>query len=167
MKTAAMLLVPAVTLAIACERTAEHADSAQVESTHAATQEATAHAGVPDSAHDALPLRPIMQQLSNEMAKLTAALWTEDYAAMSASASAIANHAHISAEELSRVSGILGSDMTAFETIDSEVHETAMRLHEVVQTRDADAIVLALGTVQRGCVTCHARFRERLRTIPQ
>jgi len=108
-----------------------------------------------------------MQRLGTEMAKLTAALWIEDYAAMAASASAIADHAHISEEELSRVSGILGSDMAAFETIDSEVHETATRLHEVVQTRDADAIVQALGVVQRGCVTCHARFRERLRTVSQ
>lgn len=152
-------------LAVACERQAEHADTARVDSP-VATSGIDSHAAAGDSLHEGLALRPIMQALGGEMAKLTTALWIEDYARITASASAIADHAHISEQELSRIQRVLGEEMPAFEALDSEVHEASVRLHEASQARALDGIVDALGEVQRGCVACHVRFRERLRTTP-
>ena len=152
-------------LAAACDRPAEHVDTSRGESP-VATSGIDAHAAAGDSLHEGLALRPIMQALGAEMAKLTTALWIEDYAGITASASAIADHAHISEQELARIQRVLGEDMPAFETLDREVHEASVRLHEAAQARALDTIVDALGAVQSGCVACHARFRERLRTTP-
>ena len=151
-------------LAIACGQPQDQSETARAETGHAAEHGDSSQAVPGDSAHTALALRPIMQQLGTEMGRLTAALWLEDYAAMTASAGAIADHAHISDEELARIQRTLGADMAAFETIDHEVHEAALKLHDAARARDLDSIVQRLGDVQRGCVSCHSRFRERLRT---
>lgn len=153
-------------LAAACDRPAEHADTALGDSP-VATSGIDAHAAAGDSLHEGFALRPIMQALGGEMAKLTTALWIEDYAGITASASAIADHAHISEQELARIQSVLGEEMSAFEALDAEVHEASVRLHAAAQARTLDTIVVTLGEVQRGCVACHARFRERLRTTPQ
>jgi len=151
-------------LVIACGQPSDRSDAARAETGDSVDHADSSHAVTGDSAHTALTLRPIMQQLGIEMGRLTAALWLEDYALMTASAGAIADHAHIAEEELARVQRTLGADMEAFETIDREVHESAVTLHDAARARDLDAIVRQLGEVQRGCVACHTRFRDRLRT---
>ena len=115
-------------------------------------------------AHEALPLRPIMQQLGANMAGLTYALWLEDYDQMAMYADDIADHTHISEEELQRIRDELGQEMDRFLEADEAVHEASMRLHEAVEARDMDGILLQLSEVQAGCMACHTQFRERLRT---
>lgn len=151
-------------LATACGQPPERSDATGAETGSSVAHTGGSHEALGDSAHTALVLRPIMQQLGVEMGRLTAALWLEDYAAMTTSAGAIADHPHIAEEELGRIQRTLGADMPAFETIDREVHEAAVGLHEAARRRDLDGIVRQLGDVQRGCVACHSRFRERLRT---
>ncbi|HLT47001.1 MAG TPA: cytochrome c [Rubricoccaceae bacterium] len=113
---------------------------------------------------EALPLRPIMQQLGAAMTGFTQALWLEDYARMATFSDAIVNHPPISAEELQRIRSALGPEMDRFVAADEAVHEAALRLHEAVEARDLDAVLGRLGEVQVGCMACHAPFRERLRT---
>ena len=109
-------------------------------------------------------LLPIMQHLGAEMATLTHALMTDDYDKVTLSAAAIAEHAPISPEELERVHNELGDRMPAFEAVDESVHVASVRLHEAARARRLDQVVDRLGDVQRGCVSCHVQFRERLRT---
>ena len=127
---------------------------------HAAADSLHGHA----STDGGQALLPIMQKLGSEMTVLTLALMSDDYETVTRSAAAIAEHAPISAEELQRIHGILQADMAAFEAVDESVHVAAVRLHDASKARQPDSIVERLGEVQRGCVSCHTQFRERLRT---
>lgn len=109
-------------------------------------------------------LLPIMQRLGSEMTALTHALMTDDYETVTQSAATIAEHAPISAAERERIHAELGADMAGFEAVDESVHVASVRLLEAARARQPDLVVERLGEVQRGCVSCHVRFRERLRT---
>lgn len=129
------------------------------------------HAVAPDHAadetgagHETHPLRPIMQRLASDMAGFTHALWLEDYDEMTARAAAIAEHPHISAEEIERIGAELGPEMAAFESADEAVHLSSVRLHEAAQARQLDDVLATLSEVQSGCMACHIRFRDPLRT---
>ena len=161
-------------IASGCEQPANRSDSAS-ETVAASTPdptlaspageggEAAEHgAGGHAAAGEGEALLPIMQRLGSEMTTLTYALMTDDYQTVERSAAAIAEHAPISAEELERIHGILGSDMARFEAGDESVHVASVRLHEAAQARQPGAVVGRLGEVQRGCVSCHVQFRDRL-----
>jgi cytochrome c556 len=89
---------------------------------------------------------------------------TDDRATVEKQAAAIAAHAPISDAELQRIQRVLGPDMAKFEAVDESVHVASVRLHDAAQTSWGDEVVDRLSEVQRGCVSCHTRFRERLRT---
>jgi cytochrome c556 len=131
------------------------------------------HAGEAHAAdgHDAAgatgqALLPIMRGLGSSMTTLTHALMTDDYEGVTRSAAAVAEHAPISAGELERIRRVLGPEMAAFEAADESVHVASVRLRDAARERRLDRVVERLGDVQRGCVSCHAQFRERLRTQP-
>ena len=158
-----MLVAATMTLVAACK--SPPAEEAGGEPTSMARVEAEDHAaGADAAAHDALLLRTIMQRLSGEMAGMSHALWMEDYAEMTARAGAIADHPHMLPEEVQRIQATLGSDMAAFEAADEAVHGAAVRMHEAAAARRLDDVVAGLADVQRGCVSCHTQFRDRLRT---
>jgi len=113
---------------------------------------------------EALPLRPIMQRLAAEMAVFTQALWLENYDEMTARAAAMAEHPHIAADELQRIERVLGADLGGFEAADEAVHTALVGLQEAAESRQLDVVLDRLGEVQRGCMSCHTQFRERLRT---
>ena len=123
------------------------------------------HAAHGDGASgEALPLRPIMQQLGSNMAGFTQALWLEEYALMEEFAEGIATHPNISDEEMERIRAELGQEMDAFVAADEAVHEASVRLHAAAESRDVDRILERLHEVQVGCMACHTQFRERLRS---
>jgi hypothetical protein len=116
------------------------------------------------SNEEALPLLPIMMRMAADMAGFMQALWLEDYEAMTRHATGVSAHPNISAAELERIESILGTATAAFEDADEEVHEASVRMREAAEARDMNAILEHLAAVQSGCVGCHTRFRERLRT---
>lgn len=124
------------------------------------------HGGGPadDHAGEGQSLRIIMQQLAADMAAMQHALWLEDFDQVEARAAAIAEHPHMSPEELARIRQELGAELAAFEAADEAVHEASVRMHEAARSRETGAVLDALAEVQRGCVACHERFRERLGT---
>lgn len=130
---------------------------------HAGDESAAGHAATDHANAEGLPLLPIMQRLGSEMTALTHALMTDDYETVTRSAAAIATHVPISTEELQRIRRVLGAEMAAFEAVDESVHVASVRLHEAAQARELGVVVDRLGDVQRGCVSCHVQFRERLR----
>lgn len=109
-------------------------------------------------------LLPIMQRLGTSMTAITYGLMTDDTAMIASSAAAIAAHASIAPAELERIHGVLGGEMAEFERLDVEVHDGSVRLQQAAQAGRLDEVLIRLNEVQRGCVACHARFRERLRT---
>ena len=112
---------------------------------------------------DPMALQPIMQRLAADMAGLQSALWVEDFRAVEARAAAIAGHAHISEDEILRLERELGPELEAFHHADESVHEAAVKMHEAATSGNVPALLDRLAEVQRGCVDCHARFRERVR----
>ena len=130
---------------------------AQAGSDHAAGGHASAEG-------EATTLLPIMQRLGSNMTALTYALMTDDREGVEKQAAAIAAHAPISATELERIQRVLGPDMAKFEAVDESVHVASVRLHDATQSSWGVGVVDRLGDVQRGCVSCHSQFRERLRT---
>ncbi|HSK19464.1 MAG TPA: cytochrome c [Longimicrobiales bacterium] len=139
---------------------AEHPDTASRVGTADTSHAVAADTGV----HEEMALLPIMRHLAEDMAAMQSALWLEDFATVEQHASAIADHAHMSAEEVARIRTELGAEMPQFESADAAVHEAAVQMHEAARERDTDAVLDRLADVQRGCVACHERFRERLRT---
>jgi len=141
------------------------AADAQGESASAAEQghadHGTEHA---HSNQQAMPLLPIMMRMAAEMTGFVNALWLEDYEAMTRHARGISAHADISTDELERIASILDTEMEDFEAADEEVHLASVRMLEASEEEDMDSILQHLATVQSGCVACHTRFRERLRT---
>src|SRR5690606_5733585 len=97
--------------------------------------------------HEPQLLRTIMQQLSVDMAGLSHAIWLENYEEMESRAAAIAEHAHMMPSEVERISSTLGPEMAGFEEADMAVHESSVRLHQLVETRDIQRIVQQLGEV--------------------
>lgn len=139
----------------------QHAAGSGHEVEHPAEGHATGHGA---EGHEALPLRTIMQQLSVDLAGFSHALWLEDGAAMTARAGAIADHAHMTPDEVQRIRTELGQEMDDFEADDDAVHQSAIRLHAAAEAGHMEEVLHELSQIQRGCVSCHTRFRERLRT---
>lgn len=154
----ALLLAAASCGRAGVEHQADSASAQQASTDHAAAGHAAADGGE--------ALLPIMQRLGGEMTALTYALMTDDYDAVTRSAAAIAEHAPISAEELERIHRVLGPEMATFEAVDESVHVASVRLHDAAKARQLDQVVDRLSEVQRGCVSCHVQFRERLLTKP-
>ena len=113
---------------------------------------------------EAMPLLPIMMRMSADMAGLMQALWLENYEEMTRHANGISAHPNISTDELARIESMLGPEMEAFEAADAVVHEASVRMRDAAKAADMDTFLEQLATVQRGCVGCHSRFRQRLRT---
>lgn len=125
--------------------------------------ESAAH-GHPASADSGMTLLAIMQRLGGNMTALTHGLMTQDTASVRLQAAAIAEHAPIAASDLERIKRALGADIAAFDAVDESVHVAAVALRDAAQAGRTNDILRRLHEVQRGCVSCHAQFRERLRT---
>lgn len=129
-----------------------------------ATQANTAEAKVDDApALDPGKLKTIMVDLGQQMERVQMAVWLEDFQALSASALAVANHPSVSAEERGRIQDALNDEFSAFVMTDREVHNAATRLSDAALARDIDTAVKELALVQSSCVSCHTRFRKKLR----
>lgn len=158
------LLGPALLVAGACGAPPAESGAGDDAQAAAAHQEPPHTDGAAVMAHEGLPLRAIMQRLAGDMASFSYALWLEDYDGMTAHSAAMADHPHMAPGEIRRIEATLGQDMPAFEAADEAVHQASVWLHEAARARRIDEVLEHLGEVQRGCVSCHTRFRDRLRT---
>ena len=124
----------------------------------------------PTTAEGATPMRAalpglfdLMAGLERDMAALSAALWRADFDAIADHATAIANHPQVPPAERQTIAGVLGEDMAAFKTVDTRVHDLAVRIRTLAENEDLDAILTTEAELRQGCVTCHTEFRDRLR----
>lgn len=131
---------------------------------NAPTAEPAGHAHAGEEGGKALLV--IMQQLGTSMTSLTYGLMTDNAAVVATSAAAIAEHAPIAPKELERIHGALGGEMAEFERLDEAVHGASVQLHQAAEAGRTQDVLTRLNEVQRGCVACHVKFRERLKTTP-
>ena len=108
-------------------------------------------------------LKTIMVGLGQQLHALHDGLWSEDLDAVGAAATAVAQHAKVSAEERGRVQRTLGDDFPRFAAVDRQVHDAAVAVADAAAANDMDATVGRLGAQEAGCVSCHTQFRARLR----
>ncbi len=139
-----------------------HAAPAATSDPSAGSAASHAHAGEADGE----ALLTIMQRLGTNMTAVTYGLMTDDTAMIASSAAAIAAHASIAPAELERIHGVLGDEMAEFERLDLKVHDGSVQLQQAAQAGNIDVVLTRLNEVQRGCLACHAKFRERLQTNP-
>ena len=118
------------------------------------------------SSDSGMTLLAIMQRLGGNMASLTHGIMTQDTLAVRQQATAIAEHAPIATADLARIKETLGGDMPAFEAVDESVHVAAGALSDAARAGEFQTVLSRLNEVQRGCVSCHTQFRDRLRTNP-
>lgn len=164
----AALFLMAVLVMTAC---ATESDSAPAAAPDTSATEHRHEAAVTDHHPAAAPgegktLLAIMQELGVQMTSLTHGIMTEDTALVARSAVAIAEHAPLAPEEIERIHGVLGEEMHEFERVDTEVHEASVALRDAAQAGRMNEVLDRLHQVQRGCVACHTRFRQRLLTSP-
>jgi hypothetical protein len=114
--------------------------------------------------HAALTLKEIMQGLERDMATAAHGLWIEDRASVGAGARGVAEHPHVTSEQMAVIQAALGDDFTAFVRHDQEVHGAAVALTEAAATADA-GLLAGYVRVQEGCVACHTAFRTRLAAV--
>ena len=155
--SAADALAVAPTTADSSPRTLDSAGKAT-----AAEPAGHAHAG----AGEGEALLVIMQKLGTSMTALTYGLMTDDAAMVATNAAAIAEHAPIAPAELERIHAALGGEMAEFERLDEAVHTASVQLHQSAEAGLTQDVLSRLAEVQRGCVACHVKFRERLKTTP-
>ena len=154
------LLASLLLAGTACDQPSSRTDQAAAPAPNQEGHADTAHGAV---GAEGQALLPIMQRVGNNMMTLTHALMTDDYETVERSATAIAEHVPISTAELERVRSVLTSEMRTFEAMDESVHVASVRLRDAARERRLDLVVERLGDVQRGCVSCHTQFRQRLR----
>jgi hypothetical protein len=111
-------------------------------------------------------LLTIMFQLGEDMNALSDALWRNDLDTITAAATAIAEHPHVSPAERERLQGALGDRFPDFVEGDRRVHESAARLAELAATGETGAILGELAELQAVCVACHESFRGALSSAP-
>jgi cytochrome c556 len=106
--------------------------------------------------------KEIMQGLAEDMNRLNAAIFAEDFDAIERSAAAIAHHPRPSPAERGRLMDAVGPDVELFQSIDRSVHGGAEEMADAARVGDMDGVLRYHGKVMQGCVTCHSAFRDRL-----
>jgi hypothetical protein len=127
------------------------------------SSENAAGPSAPTPALDPGSLKFIMSGLGTDMTRLSAGLWVDDFDAIRVAAVAVADHPHVSPTELGRVRGTLGERLPAFVAADRAVHDAAQRVAQAAEARDMERVLQETATLQSGCVSCHAQFREALK----
>lgn len=124
----------------------------------------------PDGSFSALPdstkpLRPLMVELAQDMDRIATGLWHEDYDLIEEGARSIAHHPRIDPDQLAQIKKALGQEFQGFVSMDKSVHSTSTELVQAAKARDWSAVLDAHERLTRGCASCHATYRERLRPV--
>lgn len=118
------------------------------------------------AAQEGPTFKMIMQGLAEDMNRLNAAIFAEDFEAIERYASAIAHHPRPSPAERARLMDAVGPDMELFQSIDRSVHGGAGEMADAARVGDMDSVLRYHARVMQGCVACHSAFRDQLARTP-
>lgn len=114
---------------------------------------------------DKSALLGIMEELGTQVGRLAQAIMADDLATAIAAASAIADHPQPTLAERSRLLAHIGADAPAFRAANADVHDAAVAVRTAAQMGDRTALAAAFHRLADSCLSCHTRFRDRLRTF--
>jgi len=106
-----------------------------------------------------------MVRLAQDMARINAGIWHEDYDLIREGASSIANHPKIPPDQIAKIKKTLGTDVQNFVRYDKAVHSTATELVSAAEARDWSGVLSKYTEIGDGCVGCHTAYRARLRSV--
>jgi len=107
-------------------------------------------------------LKEIMQGLRNNVVDISDGLLTDDFELVARGAIAISEHPRIPAAQVQLVAQELGPEMPAFKQIDTVVHDLSLEIHAAADAHDSGAAVTAYQQMIKGCLACHAAYKERV-----
>jgi cytochrome c556 len=107
----------------------------------------------------------IMEELGAQVGRLARAIMADDLPTAIAAASAIADHPQPAPDERRRLLAHVGADALAFRAANADVHDAAVTVRTAAEMGDRAALAAAFHHLADSCLSCHARFRDRLRTF--
>lgn len=111
---------------------------------------------------EATSLKDIMQGLRDNVVEITDGLLADDFEQVARGAISIAEHPHIPADQVQLVARELGPEMPAFKQMDTVVHDLSLEIHAAAEAHDSGAAVTAYQQMIKGCLACHAAYKERV-----
>ena len=111
------------------------------------------------------PLRPLMVGLAQDMDRIAAGLWYEDYDLIRQGAQGIAQHPKIPPFQIKKIKNTLGDQFPTFVQYDETVHRTASTLVTAAEAKNWSTVLDAHERLKRGCVGCHTAYRDQLRPV--
>lgn len=117
---------------------------------------------VDETKNDSEPmaLRLIMQDLELNMQRIASAIIREDLAAVAKLAPLVADHEQPPMTEKMRILTFMGTEAGTFKSLDGVTHDTAMKLKEVAENDDGDAVIKTYADLLQSCVACHQKFKQ-------
>jgi hypothetical protein len=109
------------------------------------------------------PIKTVMQRLMMDMHTVTLGIYLENYETIYSGAHAVASHPKIIMEQRKEIAGILGNQMKSFAAFDMVVHHHSDSLAMAAKNRDMQNILRHYQIVQKGCISCHATFRDKIK----
>lgn len=111
---------------------------------------------------EAVTLKAIMQDLRNDLVKVSDGLLRDDFALMAQGARGIAEHPRIPADQVKLVAAELGEEMPVFKQLDMRVHDLSLRLKSAAGAADRDVALSSYLKLVEGCIACHVSYKERV-----
>lgn len=108
-----------------------------------------------------------MVKLAQDMDRIATGLWYEDYDLIEQGARGIAQHPKIPPAQIAKIKKVLGNQFETFVHYDKRVHSLASKLVEAAEARNWSGVLNTHEQLQRGCMSCHTAFRDRVRPILQ
>lgn len=116
------------------------------------------------ASNEAVTLKAIMQDLRNDLVKVSDGLLTDNFELMAQGARGIAEHPRIPADQVKLVAAELREEMPAFKQLDMQVHDLSLRLKSAAEAADRDIALSSYLKLIEGCIACHATYKERVAT---
>lgn len=113
------------------------------------------------------PLHPLMVGLAQDMDRIATGLWYEDYDLIQQGAQGIAQHPKIPPAQIAKIKKALDNQFETFVLYDKRVHSLASKLVEAAEACNWSGVLNTHEQLQRGCMSCHTAFRDRVRPILQ
>lgn len=112
-------------------------------------------------------LPDIMEELGIQIGLLAHAIMADDLVAVTAAATAIADHPRpsLTLAERGRFLARIGTDFPAFRQANADVRSAAVAVRDAAEVGDRAELAAAFYRLADSCLSCHTRFRDRLRNF--
>lgn len=109
------------------------------------------------------PMRPIMEDMETNMARIAAGIWRESYGEVAQAASQIADHPMPPLLDRLALLAKLGSGAPRFMDADDAMKASALALKAAAEAGQLEQVLSHQQALQKQCVSCHSWYRTHLK----